>query len=61
MTNTLDMSSESTRHRNRKLGLLLSTLAVTLAVGCYIYLDVTQYNPFTKPSMMERSDRGNGH
>ncbi len=39
--------------KNRQLGRVLSILAIVLAVGTYIALGVTHFNPFDKPPISQ--------
>ena len=49
MTDIVKQLDEPTKKRNRTLGGVLLILAFVLAIGTYIGLSITRFNPFDKP------------
>ena len=41
------------KHRNRQLGRVLTILVIVLAVGTYVSLQLTRFNPFDKPAVSQ--------
>ena len=45
------------KQRNRYLGRILTVLVLVLAIGTYLGLQITRFNPFDKPAVPQ-SQRG---
>ena len=45
--------SPEVKHSNRRLGRALSALAIILALGTYVMLAITHFNPFDKPPITQ--------